>query len=189
MRHHYKEDDWKDFVAPYQIRLDNGSYIFASYDVDETIRLEPPPGTGNICGLCGRRDVKHMITECCGNMVCDTEDQYEMHSYQREGQCARNHRYHTICGYHHNESHPGSWKDCKTCENDFHPYDYAVKATAHELGGGFWQYNFDNNVRTDIDLRSIPLPQCSVCKKVVDTTEENTRTLSMRRMAGDSPSA
>jgi hypothetical protein len=29
--------------------------------------------------------------------------------------CSRNHRRYTLCGYHHNERHPGSWTDRPRC--------------------------------------------------------------------------
>jgi hypothetical protein len=118
-----------------------------------------------------------MLTECCGRRLCDTEGTYEMASYERDGQCARNHRYNTICGYHHNEGHDGDWQSCKTCEGDFHPYDYAVKATSMKVACTQRKYNFEDNVREDLFPQSMSFPQCDVCRGPVDTTEETTRTL------------
>jgi hypothetical protein len=180
-------------------------YIYAQTDQDWCIRLAPKgikkAGAGchktstkakgakeePFCGLCGSRRGPFMLTECCGRRLCDTEGEYEMGSYERDGQCARNHRLNTICGYHHNEGHEGEWKSCKTCEGDFHPFDYAVKATSMKVACTERKYNFEDNVRGDLFPQSMCFPQCDVCGVPVDTTEETTRTLSMRRMSGQPP--
>ncbi len=57
------------------------------------------------CGLCGKA-TNLTKTECCGNWICDDEDQYVMFSYARNS-CLRNHRRYTLCGYHHTEGHEG----------------------------------------------------------------------------------
>ena len=119
-------------------------------------------------------------------MVCDTEGQYELGSYERAGQCARNHRLHSICGHHnscsqHNEE---DWKKCKECEDTFHPFDYAVKATAQPVSGTVRRYNFDDNVRTDVHPSDVPFPACSDCGANVNTTEESLETLRMRKSVG-----
>jgi len=49
-------------------------------------------GEARRCGLCNKTNEPFMRMECCGGVVCDTEGEYEMHSYERTGQCARNHR-------------------------------------------------------------------------------------------------
>ncbi|KAK1745097.1 hypothetical protein QTG54_004388 [Skeletonema marinoi] len=104
-----------------------------------------------------------------------------MNSYEREGQCARNHRSQSICGFHNSEGHDGEWKTCKACEEFFHPYDYAVKATSQAVGGTARRYNFDDNVRSDIHPADVPFPTCHKCEALVNTTEESVRTLSMRK--------
>jgi ribosomal protein L32 len=137
------------------------------------------------CGLCNSKKGPFMITECCGRTLCDTEDQYKLGSYERDGQCGRNHRYHSICAHHHNENHEcDDWKTCQQCKDDFHPYDYAVKATSQAVSGTQRKYNFDDNVRNDIHPADMPFPTCSECGVYVDTTEESTRTLMMRNMSG-----
>ncbi|OQY07561.1 MAG: hypothetical protein B6I25_01485 [Planctomycetales bacterium 4572_13] len=70
-----------------------------------------------VCGLCGNRG-KLTKTECCGQWICDDEDQYVAFSYARNS-CHRNHRRYTLCGYHDAEGHKGDWKDCKQCREDF----------------------------------------------------------------------
>lgn len=69
------------------------------------------------CGLCGKRG-KLFKTECCGNWICDDEDNYVLFSYARNS-CARNHRRFTLCGFHWSEEHKGDWKTCKRCLEDF----------------------------------------------------------------------
>lgn len=138
--------------------------------------------SGTFCGLCYSTRGPFVKTECCGNWVCDTEDNYEMGTYEREGQCVRNHRYGSICAFHHQEDHHGDWKECQKCVECFHPFDYAVKALPMHLAGTQRRYNFDNNVRFDLDVTTIDFPTCHRCNEPVDTTEETTRTLIMRKM-------
>lgn len=139
---------------------------------------------GTFCGLCESTRGPFIQTECCGNWVCDTEGQYEIGSYEREGQCHRNHRYGSICAWHHQEDHDGDWKECQRCVDDFHPYDYAVKASSQGNSGTVRRYNFENNCRHDLDLTTIEFPTCFECKEPVDTTEETTRTIMMRDIQG-----
>lgn len=149
--------------------------------------LLPPCNVFNLpkdryCGLCHSTNRPLMQMECCGGYVCDTEDQYEMMSNEREGQCARNHRYGSICFFHYQEKHTGDdWKTSEQCQNSFSPYDYAVKALSMANSGTSRRYNFDDNVRSDLDLTKIPFPACYQCHQPVNTTEETTRTLSMRK--------
>ena len=140
------------------------------------------PKKPTACGLCGNKFGPFVKTPCCGRVVCDTEGDYQMFSYERVGQCARNHRNHSVCGFHYNESHRGDWKDCAKCEEYFHPFDYAVKAVSQARSGTIYKYNFDDNVRTDLDPASIPMPQCFECTNRVNTTEENNRTIMMRKL-------
>lgn len=69
------------------------------------------------CGLCGK--TKNLTqTSCCGEWVCDDEDQYTLFSLAKNS-CLRNHRTLTLCGYHDQENHPGSWQECPDCKNSF----------------------------------------------------------------------
>jgi hypothetical protein len=133
------------------------------------------------CEMCGKTDGPFTSTECCGATVCDTEGLYQINSYERDGQCARNHRLQSICGFHDAEGHGGDWKSCKKCEEFFNPYDYAVKATSQAVSLTQRKYNFDDNVRTDIHPADVPFPTCHACDALVNTTEESTRTLGMRK--------
>ena len=69
------------------------------------------------CGLCGKTK-KLTKTECCGNWICDDEDEYVLFSYARNS-CSRDHRRFTLCGFHCLEGHAGDWKDCPKCRTSF----------------------------------------------------------------------
>lgn len=85
------------------------------------------------CGLCGgTRNLTR--TECCGNWICDDEDQYVMFSFARNS-CHRNHRRYTLCGYHYTEGHAGDWQDCPQCRKDIEPEMYVYYGTN--------EYNFE----------------------------------------------
>jgi hypothetical protein len=85
------------------------------------------------CGLCGKT-LKLIRTECCGNWICDDEHKYVMFSYARNS-CYRNHSRYTLCASHHNERHPGDWKDCEPCRKSFETEMYVWYGTN--------EYNFE----------------------------------------------
>lgn len=85
------------------------------------------------CGLCGK--TKNLTqTECCGNWICDDEEQYKMFSYARNS-CSRNHSRYTLCASHFNERHEGDWKDCEKCRKSFETEMYVWYGTN--------EYNFE----------------------------------------------
>jgi hypothetical protein len=67
-------------------------------------------------------------TECCGQWICDDEDNYQLFSYARNS-CHRNHRRYTLCGYHHAEGHEGDWKTCPECREGFQTEMYVYYGT------------------------------------------------------------
>ena len=83
-----------------------------------TSRGEGPSGDGGRrCGLCGA--TKNLTkTECCGNWICDDEDQYVMFTYAHNS-CRRNPRRYTLCGGHFREGHEGKWQDCPEMPGEF----------------------------------------------------------------------
>jgi len=85
------------------------------------------------CGLCGKQD-NLTRTECCGQWICDDEEDYVLFSYARNS-CHRNHRRYTLCAHHHGEGHPGEWQDCAKCRADFE--------TEIFVGYGTNEYNFE----------------------------------------------
>jgi hypothetical protein len=85
------------------------------------------------CGLCGKK--RNLVrTECCGNWICDDEENYVLFSYARNS-CSRNHRRFTICGGHHEEGHAGRWQDCERCRANCETEMYVYFATN--------EYNFE----------------------------------------------
>ncbi len=118
---------------------------------------EGNPFVPRCCGLCGA--TKNLTkTECCGQWICDDEDQYVLFSYARNS-CSRNHRRFTLCGHHSTEEHEGRWQDCSKCRRDFETEMYVYYGTN--------EYNFE------------PLPnppafeptRCDGCGKVLKLGE------------------
>lgn len=110
------------------------------------------------CGLCGKAG-RLTRAECCGHWLCDDEDKYVMFSYARNS-CHRNHRRFTLCGYHHTEAHPGSWKNCRACRGEFDTEIYVYYGTN--------DYNFEK-------LEHPPSYQpthCSTCGVVIRLGED-----------------
>jgi hypothetical protein len=105
------------------------------------------------CGLCGKTG-KLTKTECCGNWICDDEDKYVPFSYARNS-CSRNHRNYTLCGFHHAEEHPGNWKDCPECREQF-PVEMYV-----------WHGTNDYNFEKLENPPSYEPTKCSVCGRVI----------------------
>lgn len=86
------------------------------------------------CGLCGKTE-NLTRTECCGQWICDDEDQYVLFSYARNS-CHRNHRRYTLCGYHWAEGHEGRWQDCQNCLE-------GIAETEMYVWYGTNEYNFE----------------------------------------------
>ena len=109
------------------------------------------------CGLCGQT-TNLTKTECCGQWICDDEDQYVLFSYERNS-CYRNHSRYTLCGFHYNEGHSGDWKNCQECRNHIMPEMYVYYGTN--------EYNFEI-------LQDIPdyePTRCSKCNAVIVLSE------------------
>ena len=110
------------------------------------------------CGLCGKR--KQVVqTECCGQWICDDEDNYVLFSYARNS-CSRNHRRYTLCGYHFNEQHKGAWQDCKVCRKDIEPEMYVYYGTN--------EYNFEKLANPP----AFEPTRCVRCNKVIKLATE-----------------
>ncbi len=108
---------------------------------------------GPRCALCGNtRNLTR--TDCCGNWICDDEDQYVLFSYAHNS-CYRNHRRYTLCGFHYAEGHDGDWKDCLKCRENFETELYVYFGTN--------EYNFEK----------LPNPpeyeptRCTKCQRVI----------------------
>ena len=117
-----------------------------------------PPSTSPRCGLCGKT-TNLTKTDCCGQWICDDEDQYVLFSYARSS-CYRNHRRYTLCGYHPAEGHPGKWQDCPQCREGIQTEMYVYYGTN--------EYNFEK-------LENPPTyepTKCARCGKVIVMGEE-----------------
>jgi hypothetical protein len=79
------------------------------------------------CGLCGATE-NLTQTECCGQWICDDEDQYVVFSYEHNS-CYRNHERHTLCAYHYYEGHAGDWQTCPECSVAFETELYVYYGT------------------------------------------------------------
>jgi hypothetical protein len=110
------------------------------------------------CGLCGKT-TRLTKTDCCGQWICDDEDQYVLFSYARNS-CHRNHSRYTLCGHHYTEGHPGKWQECPTCRESFETEMYVYFGTN--------EYNFEK-------LANPPAykpTKCARCKKVIRLGED-----------------
>jgi len=105
------------------------------------------------CGLCGK--TKNLLkTECCGQWICDDENNYVPFSYATNS-CSRNHRRYTLCGYHYAEEHEGNWQDCPKCRKAFETELYVYYGTN--------EFNFEK-------LQNPPVykpTRCSKCGVVI----------------------
>jgi hypothetical protein len=110
------------------------------------------------CGLCGKRG-KLTKTECCGQWICDDEDNYVLFSYARNS-CSRNHRRFTLCGYHFMEQHKGNWQNCKKCRKEIGTEMYVYYGTN--------EYNFVKLV----DPPTYEPTRCTGCKKIIRLAED-----------------
>jgi hypothetical protein len=111
------------------------------------------------CGLCGASG-KLVRTECCGQWICDDEDEYELFSYARNS-CSRNHRRYTLCGQHHAEEHDGHWKDCAECREDIETEMYVYYGTN--------DYNFEKLENPPPYVPTL----CGQCGTVIRLGEES----------------
>lgn len=105
------------------------------------------------CILCGRSD-KLTRTPCCGQWICNDEDEYVLFSYARNS-CWRNHNRYTLCGYHFSAEHDGNWKDCPECRKSFETEMYIWYGTN--------EYNFE----TLANPPPFDPTKCSKCGSVI----------------------
>ena len=110
------------------------------------------------CGLCGKT-TNLTKTECCGQWICDDEDQYVAFSFARNS-CHRNHSRHTLCAYHYNEGHPGQWQECPQCRESFETEMYVYFGTN--------EYNFEKLANPP----AFKPTRCARCHKVIHLSED-----------------
>lgn len=112
------------------------------------------------CGLCGAAE-NLIKTECCGNWICDDSHTYRLFSYAQNS-CYRNHSRYTLCGFHHTEGHPGSWKDCQKCREQ-------IDETEMYVYYGTNEFNFET---LENPPRYDPT-HCSQCGAVIRLGQES----------------
>jgi hypothetical protein len=151
-------------IKPGAIDASQGSTLSRSNDMPaknrDTSRREKTPKEKDrpACGLCGNTE-NLTKTECCGNWICDDEQNYVMFSYARNS-CSRNHQRYTLCGFHHTEGHEGRWQDCAKCRDAFETEMYVYYGTN--------EYNFEK----------LPNPpafeptHCHKCGRVISLGED-----------------
>jgi len=120
-------------------------------------RIKTNTGNKPQCGLCGKT-TNLTKTKCCGQWICDDEDQYVLFSYDRNS-CYRNHRRYTLCGYHNSEGHSGNWKTCPKCKKDCETEMYVYYGTN--------EYNFEKLE----DIPNYEPTRCTKCNSIIVLSE------------------
>ena len=106
------------------------------------------------CGLCGSTTKPLTRTPCCGNWICDDEEDYVLFSFAHNS-CHRNHHRYTLCSSHHNEGHKGRWQDCQKCRKSFETEMYVWYGTN--------EYNFEKLENPP----SFEPTHCAKCGRVI----------------------
>ena len=84
-------------------------------------RLEAKSIPGEHCRFCGEEFLPLVKTRCCDQWVCcDTN----FISIRGGGYCQFEHEHYSVCYFHYNERHQGSWKECKECREFFDEEQY-----------------------------------------------------------------
>ncbi len=79
-------------------------------------RMQAKPIPGQRCRFCGNHAAPLVKTRCCDQWICcDTA----FLSYRGGGYCQFQHEHYSICHFHYNEAHPGSWQSCEQCRRFF----------------------------------------------------------------------
>jgi hypothetical protein len=123
----------------------------------ERIARGARPSAGRRCGLCGKTG-NLTRTECCGQWICNDEDQYVLFSYARNS-CYRNHSRYTLCANHFHEGHEGRWQDCSKCRESFPTEMYVWYGTN--------EYNFEKLT----DPPTYEPTRCKQCGTVIKLGE------------------
>ena len=91
-----------------QLKRENARLIREKQSIVKEIEALKKAESQPRCGLCGKTE-NLVQTECCGNWICDDEENYVLFSFDTNS-CYRNHRRYTLCGYHRANDHKGGEK-------------------------------------------------------------------------------
>ena len=116
------------------------------------------------CALCLKtsREAATMCTGCCGEVICDTEDDYQLMSYSRE-YCSRSHDRYTLCGYHGVEKEcdkAKDWRECPECQSDAR----SGEGASDRLWRGLNPYNFYPLLSSTVPRHAL-CATCNQCSK------------------------
>ncbi len=79
-------------------------------------RMKAKRISGEHCRFCGDESSPLVKTQCCEQWICcDTA----FVSFRGGGHCQFEHEHYSICHFHYNESHQGSWQECEECLSFF----------------------------------------------------------------------
>ena len=102
------------------------------------------------CGLCGK--ARQVIkTECCDNWVC-----FNAADLLSRKSCLGRHSRYTLCSYHRNEGHRGSWTDCKRCRDAFETEIYV------------WYGTNEHNFEKLVNPPAFEPTLCTRCRKRIN---------------------
>ena len=126
---------------------------------------DPPIGPDDFCGICGGKENLE-LTECCGNVICNKEDDYQLGSFSREF-CIRSHRRYTTCGCHFAQGHESAdWRECTDCVLTFAP-NWDEKGRQERSWYSTNAYNFTPMEEHEYEKGMMITAQCKKCYRRV----------------------
>ncbi|CAM9428689.1 unnamed protein product [Sphacelaria rigidula] len=122
-----------------------------------------------VCGVCGDNDNGRVTrSRCCGMVICDKQEDYQMFSYSREF-CDRSHDRYTRCGSHSTERHRApDWRSCEECKGE----DGTVVDSAGRVVRSWYStnaYNFTPGLMESFPKGSMITTDCRLCHKRIAT--------------------
>lgn len=139
--------------------------IMTSAQIEQ--KASRPIGPDDVCGICGERN-NLVRTSCCGNILCDNQEEYVLFSYSRKF-CVRSHDRYTMCSFHKSEGHRSEdWRQCNQCKEQLTSETDKEGRPArvwHSTNG----YNFTPMLESDYRKGSMITAGCGECGNRVAT--------------------
>jgi hypothetical protein len=142
--------------------------MLAKFPFRAPIRTDPEPFLPlpkleglNVCAICNSNpdpDRKILLTDCCGNAICESADDFFRCSDTRF--CHRYHSRYCLCGYHCVEEacdRSKDWRECSHCV----PSRADVDRIPDKLWRGLNAHNFCPLLEKDVPRHSL----CDTCAK------------------------